>query len=362
MTSISLKNISKYFDDVKAVDSVSIEIKEGEVLTLLGPSGCGKSTTLRMIAGFYFPDTGQILFGDKDVSYLAPQKRGTAMVFQSYALWPHLSVRRNVEFGLTIKKVPKSKREQLVREVLKRVRLEEMIDRMPSQLSGGQQQRVAVARALVVNPEVLLLDEPLSNLDAKLRVQTRQEIRDLVKELNLTTIFVTHDQSEALSISDRIAVLDHGKLLQIGDPETIWNTPSSAFVGSFIGEANVLDMEVSSVDPEQIKLVFTSFSGEKVKILSHYFKGITDIGQSARVVIRPNSTLIHLNDPDRENIIPAKIKMVMFFGDYTFVNAKIADNVDVTLHVNIDFQVEKDQVVYIEVDPSEIRVFGKNYY
>lgn len=362
MTSISLRNISKYFDDVKAVDSISIDVKEGEVLTLLGPSGCGKSTTLRMIAGFYFPDTGQILFGDKDVSYLAPQKRGTAMVFQSYALWPHLSVRKNVEFGLTIKKIPKSTRKKLVKEVLRRVRLEELIDRMPSQLSGGQQQRVAVARALVVNPDVLLLDEPLSNLDAKLRVQTRQEIRDLVKDLNLTTIFVTHDQSEALSISDRIAILDHGKLLQIGNPETIWNTPSSAFVGSFIGEANLFDMQISEIGDDQTKLSYSSFSGEKIEIISKYCKGITKIGQKARVVIRPNSTIIHLKDPHIENVIPAKIKIVMFFGDYTLVNATIAEDTDITLHVNIDFQIEKDQIVYVEIDSSEIRVFGKGFY
>jgi iron(III) transport system ATP-binding protein len=362
MTEIKLQNVTKLFDDVKAVDSASFNVAEGEVLTLLGPSGCGKSTTLRMIAGFLYPDEGKIFFGDEDVTDLAPQKRNTAMVFQSYALWPHLSVRKNVEFGLNIRKVPKPERDKRVKETLNRVRMAELIDRMPSQLSGGQQQRVAVARALAVNPEVLLLDEPLSNLDAKLRIETRQEIRDLVKDLGLTTIFVTHDQSEALSISDRIAVMNFGNVIQLGTPENIWTVPESAFVGSFIGEANTIDMKVLEIGNDKVILESPSLDQEKYLVTSVYFKGLNKIGEKARVVVRPELFKLHKEKPNQGNIIPVKIHSFLFFGTYTFAKAKLGSGEVLSLHLPGDIQLERDSFAYLEISPKDLKVFGPSNY
>jgi iron(III) transport system ATP-binding protein len=362
MTEIKLQNVTKLFDDVKAVDSVSFTVAEGEVLTLLGPSGCGKSTTLRMIAGFLYPDEGKIFFGDQDVTDLAPQKRNTAMVFQSYALWPHLSVRKNVEFGLNIRKVPKPERDKRVKETLDRVRMVDLIDRMPSQLSGGQQQRVAVARALAVNPEVLLLDEPLSNLDAKLRIETRQEIRDLVKDLGLTTIFVTHDQSEALSISDRIAVLNYGSLLQLGTPENIWTVPESAFIGSFIGEANTIEMKVLHLASDKVTLEGQGFDEKKYSVISSYFKGINRQGESARVVVRPELFKLHLEKPFEGNIIPARIQSFLFFGNYTYAQAKLGSEEVISLHLPGDISLERNSYVYLEISPDDLKAFGPSNY
>jgi ABC-type sugar transport system ATPase subunit len=362
MVKVTLEGVSKSFGEIKAVDRVSFQVEEGEVVTLLGPSGCGKSTTLRLIAGFLLPDEGKILFGDEDVTNLPPQDRETAMVFQNYALWPHLSVRKNVEFGLSVRKVPKEEKNYRVKEALKRVDLDKYMDRMPNKLSGGQQQRVAVARALVVNPEVLLLDEPLSNLDAKLRVETRQQIRSLVKDLNLTTIFVTHDQSEALSISDRIAVLDEGKLRQIGTPHEIWTTPTSAFVGTFIGEANTLEMQVEEIQSDHVKLSTIDASNNKVILKSIYFLGIDSVGITAKVIIRPEKCKVHTEAVDGTNILKAKVRIVMFFGGYTLVVVSLANNNSLNLHLPSQTNLRERQMVYLEIDPDNLRAFGpKNY-
>ncbi|MFX0113037.1 MAG: ABC transporter ATP-binding protein, partial [Candidatus Hodarchaeota archaeon] len=247
MVEVQLESVTKTFEKTIAMDEVSFTANEGEIFTLLGPSGCGKSTTLRSIAGFNIPDKGFIYFGETNVTKIPPQKRNTGMVFQNYALWPHLSVFRNVEYGLKIRKLPKEDRHKRVMNVLKLVQMDHLAERNPNKLSGGQQQRVAVARALVINPDVLLLDEPLSNLDAKLRLETRKEIRSIVRTLGLTAIFVTHDQSEALSISNQIAVMNAGRIEQIGNPRTIYEEPENFFVASFIGEANGLDAMVGDV-------------------------------------------------------------------------------------------------------------------
>lgn len=241
---ISLKQVSKTFGDVKAVNDISIDVQEGELITFIGPSGCGKTTLLRTIAGFYKPTSGEIYLDGERITDLPPEKRSTGMVFQSYALFPHMTVFDNVAYGLKLRKETKAEMNQKVKDALAQVQLEGYEDRKPSELSGGQQQRVAIARSLVLQPKVLLLDEPLSNLDAKLRMIMRDEIRRLKEELNLTIIFVTHDQEEALSISDRVIVLNQGTLQQLDKPEKVYQQPTNEFVANFVGNANLLPGEI----------------------------------------------------------------------------------------------------------------------
>lgn len=238
MISIQVSQLTKRFGATVALRNLDLTIEAGELFFLLGPSGCGKTTLLRSLAGFYLPEEGSIHFGGQDVTKLAPHKRNTGMMFQSYALWPHMTVAENVAFGLVERKTPKAEIRQRVAEALASVRMEAYAERRPNQLSGGQQQRVALARALVIRPQCLLLDEPLSNLDAKLRLEMRGEIRRVCKEFKLTTVYVTHDQKEALSIADRMAVLDGGRILQVGAPREVYRRPVCRTVANFIGEAD----------------------------------------------------------------------------------------------------------------------------
>lgn len=240
MTSIRLESITKRFGSTVALRNINLQIAAGELFFLLGPSGCGKSTLLRILAGLHEPDAGRVFFNDKDVTAQPTQRRNAVMCFQSYALWPHLSVRENVRFGLSVRRMPSTEQKQRIAEVLELVQMDRLADRKPNQLSGGQQQRVALARALAVQPACLLLDEPLSNLDAKLRMEMRGEIRRICKQAGLTTVYVTHDQKEALSIADRIAVLKDGDLMQLGTPSQLYHRPNSAFVAEFIGQTNLL--------------------------------------------------------------------------------------------------------------------------
>ena len=263
-TTITIDAIKKHYPAMagqgitKAVDGISLTINSGDLFFLLGPSGCGKTTLLRMIAGFIEPTGGSIKFNDKDVTKLPPDKRNTGMVFQSYALWPHMSVADNVAIGLTVRKVSKQESQERVMEALKAVRMDAYAERKPNQLSGGQQQRVALARALVVRPEVLLLDEPLSNLDAKLRLEMRSEIRRICTETGITTVYVTHDQKEALSMADHVAVLDMGVLAQTGSPRALYNRPASRFVADFLGETNFLSAQVTEQQGDTVRLHATS--------------------------------------------------------------------------------------------------------
>ncbi len=244
---LRLDNVTKKFGRVSAVDHVSLEIPRGSFTTLLGPSGCGKTTLLRMIAGFYEPDEGGIYVDDKRVDKMPPHKRGTAMVFQDYALWPHMTVFDNIAYGLRMQKMKKEEIEPRVRETMKLVEMSpDLLVRRPSQLSGGQQQRVAVARALITQPKVLLLDEPLSNLDAKVRQRLRVEIRRLQKRIGITTVYVTHDQEEALSMSDIVVVMKDGQVQQVGKPEEIYEQPANVFVADFMGTSNLLRGTVTS--------------------------------------------------------------------------------------------------------------------
>ena len=250
MESIRAEKVVKAFGETRALNGVSLEIHPGELFFLLGASGCGKSTLLRCIAGLETPNEGKIFFGDRDVTSLAPHKREAAMVFQSYALWPHLTVAKNISFGLEERKVPKDEIKRRVDEALEMVKMKGYGERSIDAMSGGQQQRVALARALVVRPKCLLLDEPLSNLDAQLRVEMRREIRRIVKDYGLTAVYVTHDQEEALAMADRMAILAGGVIEQLGAPEEIYRNPRSAYVAGFIGETNLLEgiMEQGFVD------------------------------------------------------------------------------------------------------------------
>ena len=238
---IAIEKLVKRFGNVVALDHVDLDIRRGELFFLLGPSGCGKTTLLRHIAGFYRPDEGRILLAGEDVTFMPPHKRNTGMVFQNYALWPHLTVEKNVAFGLEERRLPKGEIRTCVREALESVHLENVSDRKISELSGGQQQRVALARAMVIRPTCLLLDEPLSNLDAKLRVEMRAEIRRICRENGLTAVYVTHDQQEALSIADRIAIMDGGKIFQTGTPAEIYRKPRNRTVAEFVGDVNILN-------------------------------------------------------------------------------------------------------------------------
>jgi iron(III) transport system ATP-binding protein len=254
MTSVRCDHITKAFGSTVAVDGVSLTINAGELFFLLGPSGCGKSTLLRLIAGLHEPTGGRLYFNDRDVTALGTEKRNAVMCFQSYALWPHMTVRDNVAFGLDVRGASRADKDARVADVLKLVRMDMLADRKPNQLSGGQQQRVALARALAVRPDCLLLDEPLSNLDAKLRNEMRGEIRRICKSAGFTTIYVTHDQKEALSIADRIAVMKDGRLAQVGTPADLYHRPRTSFVADFIGHTNLLPGTVLSRDGQTVRV------------------------------------------------------------------------------------------------------------
>lgn len=255
---ITITDLTKVFGHgpaaARAVDGVSLTIEPGELFFLLGPSGCGKTTLLRMVAGFNDPTSGTIRFNDKEVTHAPPNRRNTGMVFQSYALWPHMTVETNVGFGLGVRKVPGEEKARRVLEALSAVQMEAYAKRKPNQLSGGQQQRVALARALVIRPDVLLLDEPLSNLDAKLRNDLRLEIRRICKDAGLTAIYVTHDQKEALSMADRVALMRSGKVVQLGTPRELYRRPASRFVAEFLGETNLLEARITGRSGDRLEL------------------------------------------------------------------------------------------------------------
>jgi len=316
MVEIELRNITKRFGSVTAADNINLIINDGEFFTLLGPSGCGKTTTMRMIAGLEFPSEGKILFDGRDVSHLPSYERNTGMVFQNYALWPHMKVFDNVAYGLQIRKVPEAEIKERVKEVLEQVKLEGMEDRFPTQLSGGQQQRVALARVLVINPAVLLLDEPLSNLDANLRVKMREEIKDLQKRLGITTIYVTHDQEEAMSVSDRIAIQNKGKIMQIGEPTHVYNRPQNIFVATFMGRSTLLEGEVLRVnDYVQMRIGRLQLEGMDST-------GKVKVGDKASCIIRPESYEVEVPD-EPHNVLEGRVEWFSFIGPYTEVRLDV---------------------------------------
>ncbi len=322
MISVSVRKVVKKFDSITALEAVDLLIEPGELFFLLGPSGCGKTTLLRTIAGFHIPDQGQVFFDNKDVTAVEPYKRNTGMVFQNYALWPHMTVTQNVSFGLEQKKLKKGLIKERVLAALKAVEMQNYAERKPNQLSGGQQQRVALARALVIRPQCLLLDEPLSNLDAKLRLEMRMEIRRVCKEYNLTTIYVTHDQKEALSIADRIAILHEGKVLQIGSPHEIYKYPKNSFVADFIGETNFLKGTI--VKREGNKVLIKTSSGNIHGILPN-IKIATIEGSEVTLSIRPETIRIK-RERLRHNCFEGNINESIYYGEigqYIFLSGDI---------------------------------------
>ena len=317
---VRLEHISKIYQDPKtkknfyAVKDTNLEIEPGSFVTLLGPSGCGKTTTLRMIAGFESPDEGEIYLGNEPINALTPNKRDTAMVFQSYALLPHYNIFDNVAYGLKIRKVPKDEIKRRVTDILALVGLEGMESRMTNQLSGGQQQRVALARALVVEPGVLLFDEPLSNLDAKLRVQMRTEIRRIQQALGITAIYVTHDQSEAMSISDNIILMRGGVIAQMGTPMEIYYRPNSEFVADFIGECNFLKGPISRVGAGEAAV---NIVGVDVPVATD--KAV-QVGNPGEIVLRPEAIAIA-----DQGLLPCKVELSCFMGSYQNYHVRVGD-------------------------------------
>ncbi len=311
MVSLSIRGLVKRFGDLVALDRLDLDIAGGELFFLLGPSGCGKTTLLRAIAGFHFPDEGSIRFDGEDVTRVPPHKRDTGMMFQSYALWPHLNVFRNVAFGLEERRVPKAELRARVEEALAMVRMEGLGTRKIHQLSGGQQQRVALARALVVRPRCLLLDEPLSNLDAKLRIEMRGEIRRICKDFGLTAVYVTHDQKEALSMADRMAVLDAGRLAQVGTPEELYRRPASAFVAGFVGETNLVPGVLVAVSGED-HLVSTPLGELAGRVVAPDWKPAP--GESVLLSIRPECLSLSPTPPE-QNAIAGTLEESVYLGE-----------------------------------------------
>ena len=335
---LTLKNITKIFPprggvtEVTAVNNVNLEIEKGELVTLLGPSGCGKTTTLRMIAGFEFPTSGEIILDGQQINSLPPHKRDMSMVFQSYAIFPHLTVFENIAYGLNVQRLPKNEINARVNQVLELVHLEGYGHRAPTQLSGGQQQRVALARALVMEPKVLLMDEPLSNLDAKLREEMRTEIRRIQKELNITSVYVTHDQIEAMTLSDRIVVMNLGVIEQIGTPVEMYRFPNSHFVANFIGRANF----VPGVVQEQTDdvLVMKSF-GEilRMKNVRARFSNQADVS----LIVRPEM----VNIKKSGELFKGVIRRAVFLGDV----------------IEYDVEVGGQLITGLESDPNVMTLF-----
>jgi spermidine/putrescine transport system ATP-binding protein len=319
---IKLESLTKRFDEVVAVDDISLEIQAGEFFSLLGPSGCGKTTTLRMVAGFEPPTAGKILLDGVDVGAWPPNRRNVNTVFQSYALFPFLTVAENVAFGLKYRSVPKAERNDRVSEALALVQLSGYEKRRPNQLSGGQQQRVALARALVLRPSVLLLDEPLGALDAKLRRTLQVELGSLQKQVGITFLYVTHDQEEALTMSDRLAVMNHGRVAQLGTPEEVYNEPADAYVADFLGVSNLMDANVETGGNGQrpCRLRLGDFTLEAEA-------GQLDATGAVKVAIRPERVQVHPYDSTGENRVPGMVERVVFLGSTTHIYVRLATGV-----------------------------------
>ncbi|MGD1823658.1 MAG: ABC transporter ATP-binding protein [Pleomorphochaeta sp.] len=341
---INIEHALKAYGKNVIIPDLDVQIKDKEFFTLLGPSGCGKTTLLRMIAGFNTIEGGDFFFDDNRINELDPSKRNIGMVFQNYAIFPHLSVRENVEFGLKNRKFKKEEIGPMADKFLKLMQIYEYRDRMPERLSGGQQQRVALARALVIMPDVLLMDEPLSNLDAKLRLEMRQAIRDIQREVGITTIYVTHDQEEAMAISDRIAVMKLGVIQQIGTPQEIYHRPSNEFVASFIGRTNIIEGKCNKNE--------ITFLDYKVNFNNIDYKG------EVKVSIRPEEFII----TDDETAIPAVIKDTIFLGLNThfFMELPNKQIVEIIKESMINNSNEKGKTVYLKINTDKVNVFTKD--
>ncbi|BAA80733.1 ABC transporter, ATP binding protein [Aeropyrum pernix K1] len=352
MAGIRLESVTKRFGNTVALDRVSLNISDGEIFTLLGPSGCGKTTTLRVIAGFETPDEGRVYIGSRDVTMLKPYERNTAMVFQNYALWPHMRVFDNIAYGLKLRKLPRSEIVRRVRWAAELLEIDHLLDRYPHQLSGGQQQRVAVARAIVTEPEVLLMDEPLSNLDAHLRLKMREEIVRLQKRLGVTIVYVTHDQEEALSISHRVAVMNRGRVEQVGTPMEVYEKPATYFVATFIGRSTVLDGRVSEVLGSG--MVRVALEGG-LSIVGTDMEGGLRQGERVKVVIRPERVKVG-HEYNGENVFEGKVSLAMFLGWRTQLKVEVGGQ-EITIYSDPRRAPLPGQPVRFYIDPEEAKVY-----
>ncbi len=347
---VIIKNAVKKYGDFTAVNGISLNIEQGEFFTLLGPSGCGKTTLLRMIAGFNTVDGGEICFDEQVINTLPAHKRDIGMVFQNYAIFPHLNVADNVAYGLKARKVPKEQIVPRVDEALKMVQIDQLKTRQPNELSGGQQQRVALARAFVIEPGVLLMDEPLSNLDAKLRVQMRTTIKKLQRRLGITTVYVTHDQEEALAISDRIAVMNQGNIMQIGKPEEIYRKPANPFVANFIGVSNFIDCSLDGRDPKAAVVKLHDGHSFQMPLRAPY---------SGEVILSARPEQLFFS----ETGLPGRVNMSTFLGD--FIQYEVELSTGQVLELNeytkdVDGAKNDGEEVHISFDPRRVSLYRKD--
>ena len=358
MAFIEIQNLFKRFKEVVAINHIQLEINRGEMLTLLGPSGCGKTTTLRCIAGLEKPEEGDIIIDGQPMfsqGFVPPAKRGIGMVFQNYAVWPHMKVFSNIVYGLKLQKMSRQTMREKAQQVLELVGLTGLEDRYPAQLSGGQQQRVALARALVTHPKVLLLDEPLSNLDAKLREELRFEIKSLVRRMGITAVYVTHDQAEAMVISDRIAVMDSGNVVQVGNPQEIYKIPANRFVADFIGTMNFMSAEVVEVlaDPNAV-LVRTEFC-EKMACVTPDGAAATP-GSKVYASIRPEDVEVFSEPPQAaENVFKGSIVHKAYLGNFLFFFVRVNDTM-IRVQAPHNLPQEEGQELHLYLNPRKCMI------
>lgn len=371
-SNVSLINLTKKFPsldgsgEVLAVDSINLEVKTGELVTILGPSGCGKTTTLRMVAGFEFPTSGSIMIGGRDVAQVPPNKRGVSMVFQSYALFPHLTIYENIAYGLRVQKVPASEIASRMDAILELMQLTTMKKRFPSQVSGGQQQRIALARAIIIEPSVLLFDEPLSNLDAKLREYMRDELRKLQKRLGITSLYVTHDQEEAMAISDRIVIMQDGVMRQVGAPRQIYEHPQSSFVANFMGKANFVPVQVLGREGEAAVI---ELDGRRITVRKP--GAAAPSSGEGTIVVRPEavrlSALVATAQQDadgRERSAPllvGSIERITYFGNIARYEIKTGDLTVLAERYNpqVFEPHEEGESIGIDFEMDSVRILAK---
>jgi putative spermidine/putrescine transport system ATP-binding protein len=353
MSLLKLENVSKNYGNVSAVANLNLNVEKGEFVSLLGPSGCGKTTTLQMIAGFAEVTAGRIILDGVDITNEKPNRRGLGIVFQSYALFPHMTVAENVDFGLQMRKVPVAERQDRVSRALALVHLEQFGQRYPRELSGGQRQRVALARAIVIEPPVLLLDEPMSNLDAKLREGMQLELREIQKKVGITTIMVTHDQSEALSMSDRVVVMEAGRAVQIGKPFETYEFPANRFVSQFVGKANLFEASVENVDHAGATLRV----GANLLKITHDGNGSLRVGERITVCLRPEK----ISACDRQDeLVRGKITTRLFQGNHWLyrIDSEIGELLAIW-HNNGQAAYVEGAEISLRWDPQSVRVIGQ---
>ena len=353
MASVELRGLTKRFGELAVVDNVSLRIDHGQLVCLLGPSGCGKTTTLRLMAGFLEPSEGEIRVGDRLVSSkartLPPERRNMSMIFQSYALWPHMTVAENIIYGLKLRKLDRDTIAKKLKEILATTKLEPLAQRYPGELSGGQQQRVALARALIVEPETLLLDEPLSNLDANLREEMRFEIRRLHDEYRYTTVYVTHDQSEAMTTADLIAVMNAGVIDQLGTPEDIYDRPQSEFVARFIGASNVI--KGAALDGNHV-----AFAGATLQVTGAKL----DAGQSAAVAVRQHDIQLSTKAPEAaQNVVKATVTRQVFLGSGRDYMVETSDGTTMRVVTPTENAVPRGTEVWLTLPPERCRALSR---